>query len=110
MIPRVYSFQAESTPPASDTGIDVHITSSKACQAFSKRATKLRDDVKKAIPSAKVEIDEKPKEGSKPDKGSFVVMVKGAAMVELRGMVRPFTKMKDLDMDEIATQVIKALK
>jgi len=62
-----------------------------------------------AKPGAKVEIDEQKKEGSNPDRGSFVVVAGGKTIVELRGMARPFGKMKDLDMDEVAKKVIAAL-
>ena len=46
------------------------------------------------MPQATVTIDVQPKLGSKPDKGSFVVEVKGKKVVELIAMPRPFQKVR----------------
>ena len=99
---------AASKPTASKGGA-VHILSSKACQAFEKRATQVSAAIKAANPSASVTIDARPKEGKNPDKGSFVISVAGREVVALRGMPRPFTAMKALDMDAVAVQVLALL-
>lgn len=96
--------------PAEAAGTaDVVITSNKVCKAFQTRASGLEAAVKKANPSASIHIDTQAPEGRKPDKGSFVVVVKGHTVVECRHMQRPFQKMKDLNMDEVAQQVIALL-
>ena len=100
---------SSSSSSSSASGGGVHITSSKACQAFAKRANAIKAAVSAARPGAKVEIDEQKKEGSNPDRGSFVVQSGGKTIVELRGMARPFTAMKALDIDEVAKKVIAAL-
>lgn len=89
---------------------EVQITSSKACKAFATRADSVKEAVLKAKAGVKVEIDEQKAEGKKPDRGSFVIVANGKIIVELRGMVRPFAQMKDLDMDVVAQKVIAALK
>jgi len=68
---------------ASLSSADVVITSSKACQAFKTRANGLHAAIKKVKPSASVVIVEEKKLGSNPDRGSFVINVKGAKMIEL---------------------------
>jgi hypothetical protein len=78
------------------------------CQAFAKRA----DAVAKAVKDAgyTVEIDTRPAEGRKPDRGSFIITARGKALVELKGMPRPFASMKALDIDQVAKDTIAALK
>ena len=46
----------------------------------------------KAKPDATITIDVQPKLGSKPDKGSFIVEVKGKKIVNLVAIARPFEK------------------
>lgn len=48
-------------------------------------------------------------EGRKPDVGSFVIAVGDKKIVELRGMARPFSKMKALVMDDVIAQTLAAL-
>ena len=90
-------------------GGGVHIISSKVCQAFAKRANGLAAAVKAAKSGAAVAIDEQKAEGRNPDRGSFVVTVAGKEVVALRGLPRPFTAMKALDMDAVAKQVVALL-
>lgn len=48
--------------------------------------------------------------GEKPRKGSFVVADgAGNTYVELLGMARPFAKLKALDMDKLAEEIIGGL-
>lgn len=46
-----------------------------------------------------------------PGKGNFVVKVSGCEkpIVELLGMKRPFPALKELDMEAVTAQVLKAL-
>jgi hypothetical protein len=98
--------KAVSSAPATS---GVHVTSSKACQAFGKHVDKLKEALGKLRPGVAVEVDTQPKEGKNPDRGSFVVVVNGKTVVELRAMPRPFTAMKGLDMDDVARKVVAAL-
>jgi len=112
--PKAATPKATPTPAAPavsapTSGSGVQITSSKACQAFAKRANQVKDIVSKARPGASITIDEQKKEGSNPDRGSFVITVGGKKVVELRSMPRPFTAMKALDMEKVANDVIKLL-
>ena len=86
--------QAKATTGDSGAKGDVHIISSKACQAFAKRHTELEALIKKAKPTIKITIDVQPKLGSKPDKGSFVVEVGDKKIVELVALARPFQKVR----------------
>jgi hypothetical protein len=101
---------ADAAPTSkASSGSAIQITSSKACQAFAKRANQVKDIVSKARPGASITIDEQKKEGTNPDRGSFVITVGGKTVVELRSMPRPFTAMKALDMDKVAADVINLL-
>ena len=61
--------------------------------------------MKKAVPSAKVTINPE-----KPRKGCFEVKVGGETIISLLDMPRPFAKLKALDMDEVAADVVKACR
>lgn len=101
---------ADAAPTSKgSSGSGIQITSSKACQAFAKRANQVKDIVSKARPGASITIDEQKKEGTNPDRGSFVITVGGKTVVELRSMPRPFTAMKALDMEKVAADVINLL-
>ena len=58
--------------------------------------------MKAGFPGAKVVINEE-----KPRKGCFEVTVNGATALSLLDMPRPFGKLKALDMEEVAADVIK---
>ena len=88
----------------------VHIIGSKVCQAFKKCADNVTAAVQAAAPGTKVTVELLPAEGRKPDRGSFIVTANGATIVELRGMPRPFTVMKALDVKDVAARVSKALQ
>ncbi len=55
---------------------------------------------------AKVEINK-----LKPGKGNFIVKVSGVdePIVELKGMTRPFSALKELDMDEVIAKVLAVI-
>jgi hypothetical protein len=97
---------------ASDTAggdCEVVITSNKACNAFKTRAEEVQRLVQKAKPSAKVLINTEKKLGTNPDKGRFAIEVKGKYVVDCGVMARPFTKMKELSMQELADKVVAEL-
>ncbi len=50
--------------------------------------------IKASKPDTKIFIDIQPKLGTKPDRGSFIVEVKGEKIVDLVAMPRPFDKVK----------------
>ena len=47
----------------------------------------------------------------KPGKGNFIVKVSGVdePIVELKGMTRPFSALKELDMDEVIAKVLAVI-
>jgi len=57
------------------------------------------------MPGVQVKINEE-----KPRKGCFEVSVNGDVALSLLDMPRPFTKLKALDMEEVAADVVKACK
>lgn len=60
--------------------------------------------VKAAVPKATVVINEE-----RPRKGTFSIVVKGEVLVNLESMPRPFGKLKALDMDDLADQIVEKL-
>ena len=57
------------------------------------------------MPAAKIVVNEE-----KPRKGCFEVSVNGQATLSLLDMPRPFAKLKALDMEQVAADVVKACK
>ncbi len=100
---------AAEAAPASGEGADVHITSSKACQAFKRTSDQLQKLLLAKRPGTSVSVDEQKKLGTKPDRGSFIVRVRGKELVKLEAMPRPFTAMKALDLAELADKVASEL-
>ncbi len=107
--------KAKAQQPAAESEVassesDVHITGSKACQAFAKHAARLKDAICAKRPTTSVTIVHEKKLSSNPDKGSFIVKANGKTLVELVAMARPFNKMKELDLEQVAVDVVAALK
>ena len=58
------------------------------------------------MPGTQIKINEE-----KPRKGCFEISVEGKGTVlSLLDMPRPFTKLKALDMEDVAAKVVKALE
>ncbi|GAB5372791.1 hypothetical protein AAMO2058_001695100 [Amorphochlora amoebiformis] len=88
---------------ASVWGKEVDGVAIEACK-FSSRAKKLEKLIKKAISSTHVE-----KNTEKPRKGAFEVLVNGEMMVSLTEMKRPFAKLVDLSIEELADKCVEKL-
>jgi len=56
------------------------------------------------LPSASITVNPE-----KPRKGCFEVRVGDKAVLSLLDMPRPFTKLKALEMEDVAKDVVKAL-
>lgn len=73
---------------------------------FKTRAGKIQKYLAENGSNARVEINKE-----KPGKGNFVVRIEGRdePILELLGMKRPFSTLKELDMDDIGKDIIEAL-
>ncbi|KAL1508026.1 hypothetical protein AB1Y20_007623 [Prymnesium parvum] len=69
------------------------------------RAARLESLLKAADPSIAVAVNPE-----KPRKGCFEVRANSSAVLSLTDMPRPFAKLKALDMEQVASDVVKALK
>ena len=68
------------------------------------RASKIETLVKAALPSTTVSINPE-----KPRKGCFEVTANGKTIVSLTDMPRPFAKLKALDIEALAKEVVDAM-
>ena len=97
---------SKSTPSKSTPTAKVSIEHCKSWGVFKGRAGKLENLLK--AEGLKVTINEE-----KPRKGAFVVKVSLGStiinVVELLDMPRPFTKLKALEMENVAKDVIKTI-
>jgi selT/selW/selH-like putative selenoprotein len=77
----------------------------KQCNSFKTRALKIQDALKLAIPDLDIAINPE-----KPRRGCFEIRdSNGNIFVSLQDMPRPFKKLKDLDLDETAANIIAKL-
>ncbi|XP_024378980.1 uncharacterized protein [Physcomitrium patens] len=77
----------------------------KQCNAFKIRALKVQESLKAAIPGLEVSINPE-----KPRRGCFEIRDSaGTIFISLQGMPRPFTKLKALDLDKTAADIVKKL-
>ncbi|KAJ1688620.1 hypothetical protein LUZ63_012775 [Rhynchospora breviuscula] len=81
------------------------IEACKQCNAFKTRALKVKHALETALPAISVSINP-----LKPRRGCFEIrQVGGQIFISLLNMPRPFTPMKNLDMDELIQDIIKKL-
>jgi selT/selW/selH-like putative selenoprotein len=88
-------------------GVSTHIVIEhcKQCNSFKTRALKIQDALKLAIPDLDIAINPE-----KPRKGCFEIRdSNGNIFISLQDMPRPFKKLKDLDLDETAANIIAKL-
>ncbi len=72
---------------------------------FGRTATKLIAEVKSKVPGVQVAHNLE-----KPRKGAFVVTVRGKAVLTLLDLPRPFKKLREISVDELAADCVTALK
>lgn len=78
----------------------------KQCNSFKVRALKIQEALKEAFPDIVVTINPE-----KPRRGCFEIREKdGQTFISLLNMTRPFQKMKDLDMEEVAADIVAKLE
>ncbi|KAJ4833577.1 hypothetical protein Tsubulata_026893 [Turnera subulata] len=86
--------------------INSSLVCSKQCQQFKKRATMVKDGLEKAVPGINVLLNP-----DKPRRGCLEIREEGGEkFISLLDMKRPFQPMKDLDMDQIISDIIDKLK
>lgn len=80
----------------------------KQCGSFKTRAKEVQTGLKKGLPGTRVLVNPK-----KPRKGCFEIRAEGEneqIFVSLLDMKRPFQPMKDLDMQEVITDIIEKIQ
>ncbi|KAL9439796.1 hypothetical protein AB3S75_018633 [Citrus x aurantiifolia] len=78
----------------------------KQCNSFKTRANHVKDGLEKGVPGIKVLLNPE-----KPRKGCFEIREEGGKkFISLLDMKRPFKPMKDLDMDEVVSDIVAKLK
>ncbi|MCO5605750.1 hypothetical protein L7F22_059934 [Adiantum nelumboides] len=96
----------EEAPADSESQKVVIIEASKECNCFKTSAAKVQAGLTKAIPGIEVLVNPE-----KPRKGCFEVRSKGGDIyLSLLGLPRPFTKLKNLDMDNAVEEIVTKWK
>ncbi|WVZ81381.1 hypothetical protein U9M48_028763, partial [Paspalum notatum var. saurae] len=98
--------EAEAVAPAAaeDGGVDavaagkrVIVEACTQCRQFKIRAQKVKEDLESSVPGVSVIINP-----HKPRRGCLEIRQEGGEVfISLQNMPRPFTPMKELDMDEL---------
>ena len=88
------------------TKLEIKSVVVEACKSWGAFKTRANKIVKGIGGKAKVVVN-----AEKPGKGNFIVRVDGVEepVVNLVGMKRPFTSMKELDMSEVVTKILALL-
>ena len=97
------SSPAASSSSSSSSSSDVIIEACKSWGVFKNRAEKLSALLK--VEGYTISINPE-----KPRKGCFVVSVGSTKHIELLNMPRPFLKLKALDFEKVAQDIINAKK
>ena len=85
-------------------GAKIMVEACKSWGIFKRSAEKLFAAVDGLAPGKfKLAVNEQGKAG----KGNFVVVVNGKNFVNLLGMPRRFDKLRELDLDKVATKIVK---
>ncbi|XP_020243674.1 selenoprotein H-like, partial [Asparagus officinalis] len=95
-------------PPAAGDGSSwgIVIEACKQCNSFKTRANIVKEGLESAIPGIDVTINPE-----KPRRGCFEVRkASGEIFISLLGLKRPFTPMKNLDMDEVVEDIVNKIK
>ncbi|XP_042420033.1 uncharacterized protein LOC122008384 [Zingiber officinale] len=83
----------------------VIIEACKQCTSFKRRAIQVKEGLENAVHGINVSINP-----DKPRRGCFEIREEGGQMfVSLLNMPRPFTPMKELDMDQVIKDIVKKI-
>lgn len=78
----------------------------KQCKSFRERAAEVKEGLEIAVPGIVVTVNP-----DKPRRGCFEIREEGGeAFVSLLDMKRPFTPMKELDMDKVIADIVEKIK
>ncbi|XP_039144547.1 uncharacterized protein LOC120281919 [Dioscorea cayenensis subsp. rotundata] len=83
----------------------VVIEACKQCNSFKTRALHVKDGLEKSVPGITVEINP-----VKPRRGCFEIRNANQIFLSLLDMQRPFTRMKNLDMDQVVQDVVQKIQ
>ncbi|XP_078443543.1 uncharacterized protein LOC144712974 [Wolffia australiana] len=97
---------AETVVSEKSSSKTVIVEACKQCQQFKKRATMVKDGLEKGVPGINVLVNPE-----KPRRGCFEIReADGQTFVSLLNMPRPFTRMRELDMDALISDIIEKVK
>ncbi|KAL1194037.1 hypothetical protein V5N11_006463 [Cardamine amara subsp. amara] len=78
----------------------------KQCKSFKERAAKVKEGLEIAVPGIVVTVNP-----DKPRRGCFEIREEGGeTFISLLDMKRPFTPMKELDMDKVIADIEEKIK
>ncbi|XP_038886764.1 selenoprotein H [Benincasa hispida] len=78
----------------------------KQCQSFKKRAIQVQNGLENGVPGITVMLNP-----DTPRRGCFEIRSEdGEKFISLLDMKRPFTRMKELDMEEVISDIIEKIK
>lgn len=76
------------------------------CQSFKKRAIEVQNGLENGVPGITVLLNP-----DKPRRGCFEIRSEdGEKFISLQDLKRPFTRMKELDMEKVISDIVKKIK
>ncbi|CAA7408191.1 unnamed protein product [Spirodela intermedia] len=89
-----------------DSSKTIIVEACKQCHQFKKRASMVKDGLENGVPGINVVVNPE-----KPRRGCFEIRdANGQTFVSLLNMPRPFTRMRELDMDALISDIIEKVK
>ncbi|AEC07578.1 unnamed protein product [Arabidopsis thaliana] len=78
----------------------------KQCKSFKERANEVKEGLEEAVPGIIVTVNP-----DKPRRGCFEIREEGGeTFISLLAMKRPFTPMKELNMEEVIADIVEKIK
>ncbi|PIN06062.1 hypothetical protein CDL12_21388 [Handroanthus impetiginosus] len=95
-----------SEPEILDGRKTIIIEHCKQCNSFKTRAIQVKDGLEKGVAGVNVVVNPE-----KPRRGCFEIREEGGdVFVSLLDMKRPFKPMKDLDMEEVISDIVEKIR
>ncbi|KAK9811145.1 hypothetical protein WJX73_006459 [Symbiochloris irregularis] len=97
--------EKEQAPSSDDSELTLVVEHCKQCQCFKRRTAELEQILREQVPDLDWTVNPE-----KPRRGCFEVRDanSGKKYITLLDMPRPFSKLKELDMDDVAEKILTA--
>ncbi|KAL8543729.1 hypothetical protein ACS0TY_004335 [Phlomoides rotata] len=98
--------EGKTQSPAANGSKTIIIEHCKQCNSFKTRAFQVKEGLQKSVAGVNVLVNPE-----KPRRGCFEIREEGGEVfVSLLGMKRPFPPLRELDMDELISEIVDKIR